>query len=345
MIIKNLRIQYLILLFLFILLVSFSLFSIGVGSKYIPLNIILNEIKNYFFYQNISSIEQKIIFNLRIPRIILSIFVGGILSVSGLVLQTIFKNRLVEPFTLGLSSSASFGIALSIFISDFFLKIRLPFFPFSFITGLLGLTIILLFSISKNISIYTIIFIGISISYFFNALLTLLLSLLGNRSYDIIIWMFGSFSIIPSQLTIILFVILSLISFSLLLFFNKELDLFYFSDDTIKTMGVKLNIIRSILIGVVSFITIFSVSFCGIIGFVGLIVPNIVKLIFYKRHNILLIGSFLLGGILLLISDDIARSFVSLISDYGKELPVGVITSIIGVPFFIYFLVKRKEYE
>ncbi|HOJ62918.1 MAG TPA: iron ABC transporter permease [Spirochaetota bacterium] len=339
----KIKIQYLILLSLFILLLFLSLISIAIGSKSIPIDKILIEIKNYFIYPNAESIEQKIIINLRIPRIILAIFVGGMLSVCGLILQTIFKNPLVEPFTLGISASASFGVALAIFISDFFLKIRIPFFPFSLISGILGVSIILLFSLSKNISIYTIIFIGISISYFFNALLTLLLSLLGNRSYDIIIWMFGSFSIIPSRLVIILFIFFSLIILIVLLLFHKELDLFYFSEDVIKSMGVKLNILRTILLGLISFITIFSVSFCGIIGFVGLVIPNIAKLIFYRKHNILIMASFLMGGILLLISDDIARSLVSLFSDYGKELPIGVITSIIGVPFFIYFLTKREK--
>jgi len=155
--------------------------------------------------------------------------------------------------------------------------------------------------------------------------------------------MFGSFSIIPSRLVIILFIFFSLIILIVLLLFHKELDLFYFSEDVIKSMGVKLNILRTILLGLISFITIFSVSFCGIIGFVGLVIPNIAKLIFYRKHNILIMASFLMGGILLLISDDIARSLVSLFSDYGKELPIGVITSIIGVPFFIYFLTKREK--
>jgi len=343
MLVKNTKLQYLLILFLIIILILTAIISIGIGPKLIRFKNIVLSIKNYFYNPVDLSIDQKIIINLRIPRILLTIFVGGILSISGLVLQTIFKNPLVEPFTLGISSSASFGVALAIFISDFFLKTRIAFFPFALISGLIGILIVLLFTISKNVSTYTIVFIGISISYFFNAFLTLILSILGNRSYDILIWMFGSFSIIPSKTIISLFIIFSILSLIILLLFNKELDIFYFSENIIKSMGVKLNIIRTIFIFIVSLITIFSVSFCGIIGFVGLIVPNIVKLIFSKRHKILLIASFLLGALLLLISDNIARTFVSFISNYGKELPIGVITSLIGTPFFIYFLVRKEK--
>lgn len=324
------------------------LLSIGIGSK----NISVSKITDIFSSSIVNSIKGEaiekdpteiIIFKLRMPRIFLAVVVGGILALSGLVYQTLLKNPLAEPFTLGISSGASFGVALSIFLSDSIIGHRLPVFPFALIGGSISIAIILLISLNKNISIFTLLFTGICISFFFNAFLTLFLSLLGNRSYEVLSWAFGTLSNSPGYLSIIILSFFLIIFFIFLMFMNHQLDAFYLSEDVTKSLGINTTLTRGILFLFASLLTIITVSLCGIIGFVGLIVPHIARLIFGQKHKILIPACILLGALLLLISDDIARTIVSVFTSYGKELPIGVITSLIGAPFFLYFLLKYKD--
>ncbi|HOV15302.1 MAG TPA: iron ABC transporter permease, partial [Spirochaetota bacterium] len=266
------------------------------------------------------------------------------LAISGLIFQTILKNPLAEPFTLGISSGASFGAALGIFISNYILHFKLPIFPFAMVGGMITILILFYFTTRKNVSLFAIIFVGISISYFFNALLTFLMSLLGDKSYEVLLWMFGTLTNPPDVEILFLFFVLFMIGFGLIFLFNKKLDILYMSDEVVKSLGVNINTTRIILLIITSVLTIISVSYCGIIGFVGLIVPHIARLLFGNNHKFLIPSSALIGGILLLISDDIARSIVGMFNDYGKELPIGVVTSLLGTPFFLYFLIKSRRF-
>ncbi len=333
----------LLIILSFFTLILLVVVSLGIGSINISPKDIVATLFNKITNQETNDIYEKIVINTRLPRILLSILVGGILALSGLIYQTLLKNPLAEPFTLGVSSSVSFGIALGIFISDFFLKTRISLFPFAFFTGLIATILLFHFAMKSNISLFTLIFFGISIQYFFNAFLTLLLSLLGDRSYEVLMWMFGTFANPPKALYIAIFYIISLIAFFYIFLQNKKLDLFYLSDDIVKSSGINPQSTRRVLLFIVSVLTITSVSICGIIGFIGLIVPHLARLIFGNRHKFLIPATIILGAIILLISDNIARSFVSMFTDYGKELPIGVVTSILGTPLFLYFLVKNMR--
>ena len=345
--IKN---NILLAILIFSLLVIIVL-SIKVGSQNISFANIFDIFKNNLLkiFTNTKNelteltIEEKIIFKLRLPRIFLATLIGAVLSISGLVYQTLLKNPLAEPFTLGISSGASFGAALAIFISDFFLNHRLPLFPFSLIGGSISIFIIFLFSLKRNISLFTILFIGVCISFFFNAFITLFLSLLGNRSYEILLWTFGTFVNTPNLYIFLLYFALCIIGALVIFFHSNHLDAFYLSDDVTKSLGINTNLTRGVLFTITSFLTILAVSFCGIIGFVGLIVPHLSRIIFGQNHKILIPASAILGSIILLISDDLARTIVGVFTKYGKELPIGVITSLFGAPFFLYFLLKYKD--
>ncbi len=341
--------NYILLIILFLCLVFLILISVRIGSKNISfvdiIKIIGNKVPETFAgIQKDLSTDEKIIFKLRIPRVLLAALVGAVLAVSGLIYQSILKNPLAEPFTLGISSGASFGAALAIFISDFFLRYnRLPLFPFTLIGGSISISIIFFFSLKKRISLFTLLFIGICISFFFNAFLTLFLSLLGNRSYEVLLWTFGTFTNPPDTPVFIAYFVVSIIGIIIIFFYNRHLDAFYFSDDITKSLGINTNITRALLFFITSFLTIIAVSFCGIIGFIGLIIPHLSRIIFGQRHKILIPACAILGSILLLLSDDIARTIVGFFTDYGRELPIGVITSLFGAPFFLYFLLKYRS--
>lgn len=328
---------------LLVILSVLIIVSLGIGSKYISIGGIIDILLNkQIFSDEINPIDKKIILQIRLPRILFSVIAGMSLSISGLIYQTVLKNPLAEPFTLGISSGATLGAALAIFISDYFLKYRLPIFPFAFAGGCSTLLVLSIFILKRNISLFTLIFIGISLSYFFNAFLTLLLSMLGNRSYEVLIWMFGSFSNPPGITVLSLYFVGFLIVFITLFFFNRKLDILYLSDELAESSGININFDRNLFLILTSVITIITVSLCGVIGFVGLVIPHLSRLLFGSKHKDLLVSSALFGAILLLISDDVARSLLSATTDYGKEIPIGVITSLLGAPFFIYFLIKNR---
>ncbi len=329
-----------IIICLIVILPVLVFFSLGIGSESISVSTIIDVITGKIEALNSSSI---IILRLRIPRIILSFTVGAVLAVSGLIYQTILKNPLTDPFTLGISSGASFGAAIGVFISEQIFGHRLPLFPFSFIGAAVSIFVIFYFSMKKHLTIFTLIFIGISISFFFNAGMTLILSLMGNRANEVLMWTFGSFTNPPTYLMISIFCIVSILGILFFYVLNGVLDIFYLSGETVKTTGVNVTLFRTLFFVVPSLITAFAVSLTGIIGFVGLITPHIARYIFGHRHKHLIPGAVLIGGILLLSADNVARSVLSLFTDYGRELPVGVITAFIGAPFYLFFLMRYKD--
>jgi iron complex transport system permease protein len=156
-------------------------------------------------------------------------------------------------------------------------------------------------------------------------------------------WIFGTFTNIPETNLFITFTVIAVAGFVIIFLYRNILDSLYLSDEVVKSLGINISITRGILFLTTSIMTIIAVSLCGIIGYVGLIVPHLAKILFGNKHKVLIPATIILGGIMMLISDDIARTLLSLINDYGKELPIGVVTSLFGTPFFLYFLLKQKK--
>ena len=324
-----------------IILLLVCVLAVQLGSYFIPFHQVMISIGNWLTHRPFSNVDTIIIF-IRLPRILLSLIAGSILAVSGVVYQTMLRNSLAEPFTLGVSSGATFGVALSLLISAG-VGTMLPKVPFAFFGGLLTILMLAGLIFYKDCSLYALIFIGISISYFFNALLTLFMSLLGDKSYEILLWMFGTFSNPPSLVAFIGYIVICIAVTIVLLINHRQLDLFYMSDETVATSGVNPGLSRIFFICIVSIGTIYTVSLCGVIGFVGLIIPHIAGLIFGKHHKSLLPASCLLGGILMVVSDTFARSLPMMVHGSGRELPVGVVTSLIGVPCFVAILLRKAR--
>ncbi|GAU77345.1 iron ABC transporter permease [Fusibacter sp. 3D3] len=325
------------------ILVFVSLFAITQGSVKIPVSDVFRVFVHRLNYPNdISDIKGSHIFiieNIRLPRIVMASIVGGVLSIVGASFQAIFKNPMADPFVMGVSSGAAFGATMGI---AFGLTTNL--FGFGTIStlaflGALG-TVFIVYSLARvgtRISTTSILLAGIVM----NSLLTSIISLVMIINQDdiarIVTWTMGSFNG-ASWDQIAKIVLPSLIGFVLLMLKARDLNAIVMGEEDAKNMGVNVELTKKLILIYSSFLIAFSVAVSGIIGFVGLIIPHLFRIVFGADHRTLLPVSFFGGAIFLTISDTLARSLVP-----NMEVPVGIITAVFGGPFFLYLLSKNKK--
>ncbi len=280
--------------------------------------------------------EINILF-VRLPRVLGAALSGMGLTLSGVIFQSILRNPMAEPYVLGVSSGAALGAAVSIVLS-----ISVPFIPITYTTpffaliGALIASLAVIFISGNSYNNNSVILYGISFSFFLSSLLTLLISYNYNKSSDIIFWTMGSFAAM-NYLKIIMILISLIISISLSLYYRRELNLFAMGLPVAQSLGLDIKKYRVILLSIASILTGIIVSFTGIIGFVGLIIPHLARLFVGSEHKRVIYVSLPLGAIFMIFCDTIARSFLI------NELPVGVVTSLIGAPVFVYLLKKRSR--
>lgn len=310
-----------------------SFISLYLGSTTIPFKKIVA-----LFFEGPSGYEYSIIFNLRLPRIILSLAIGGALSLCGVILQGMFRNPLVEPYTFGISGGAAMGVCLAIV-----LRLHRIFGIFSLsVFGFLGagLVIVLLYylSIRKGVlMVQGLLLTGVMISFISSSLIMLIMAISHTEDMrGIIFWIMGSLQE-PNWLPIIIAVFVSLAGLIASYFFCFDLNAFSLGEEEAMHLGINIEKSKRSLFLITSLLTGCSVSVTGIIGFVGLVIPHFMRLIIGSDHRILLISSYIAGGIFLLACDTVSRMIIS-----PLELPVGVITGIVGGIIFIYFLTKKQ---
>lgn len=316
-----------------IILLGISLLSLCVGSVAIPVKKIISLLSKAS-----DSVEYSILFNIRLPRIILGFAVGGALSISGVILQGMFRNPLVEPYTLGISGGAALGVVLSIIagLNRRMGGITLP------VSGFLGavLVILLVFSLSirkRVLRIQGLLLYGVMISFVSSSLIMLLMAISGTEELrGIVFWIMGSLEQ-PNWLLIKTAVWVSISGLIIAYLFSLQLNALSLGEEDAQALGINVEKVKKVLFLLTSVLTGMSVSICGIIGFVGLIVPHFIRLLVGNDQRILLGASFLCGSSFLILSDTLARTIIAPI-----ELPVGVITGIIGGCVFIYALTKFK---
>ncbi|MCF6268915.1 MAG: iron ABC transporter permease [Melioribacteraceae bacterium] len=313
---------------LFILLIFTSLFSLLLGSA----NINISELFASFSGSSTDTI-QEIILHIRIPRLLLAIGVGGGLSVAGAVFQSLLMNPLADPYILGVSSGGSFGAVLALLLGLSFIWVEL----FSIIGA--SIVILLVFIIGHrfgklqpNILLLT----GVMIGAFFSALILLLLTFLNDTLRTAIFWLVGNLAM-ADNFSAYYIVIFSLIISVVLSLFGYKLNLLAMGDEDASNLGLNPKRIKSVIYILASVLVGIIVSVSGIIGFVGLLIPHFVRIIFSSDNRIVVPASFLIGAIFLVFTDTIARTVI-----LPSELPVGVVTAIIGAPVFIYLLKKRE---
>lgn len=322
-----------VLLILSALLVFVSVLSLCVGSAGIPLKRMINIIS-----EGRGTAEYSILFDIRLPRIILGFAIGGALSLAGTILQGMFRNPLVEPYTLGISGGASLGVCINI-IFKWYALIGVLAYPLSGFVGAI-LVIILVYTLSMKkgiLRIHGMLLTGVMISFISSSLV--MLSMAVSRTEDlhsIIFWIMGSLDE-PNMFMIKTALWGALAGLILSYFFCLDLNALALGEEEAIHLGVNVPRTKRTLFLVASILTGFSVSVAGIIGFVGLVVPHFMRMITGTDHRILLISSFLAGSCFLILCDTLARTVIA-----PLELPVGVITGITGGIVFIYALAKRQ---
>lgn len=285
-----------------------------------------------------NTIDSTIFYQLRLPRVLLAFLAGGILALSGLIFQTLFRNPLTTPFTLGISGGATLGAAVAIIFgyhSTFMGFSAISFFAF---LGAL-LTVALIYYFSKKLTSTTdhrLILVGIALSFFFSSLLLILYYLSDfEESYLIMRFTMGALDTIGYSDTIpLLFGTLLIIGVAY--YYKQELKLLSISYEFAYLRGVNVDKMMLMMFVVISLAVGLLVSITGPIGFVGLIVPHIIKLVFKQSADRLLSITFICGGIFLVLCDTLSRALPTV-----SEVPVGIITSLIGGLIFIYILVSK----
>lgn len=292
-------------------------------------------IKDIFEFSNSSNM---VFWDLRVARVILAFFVGGILALSGLIFQIIFKNELITPYTLGIASGTTLFTAIGI--------ILLPTI-YIFISSILGslFTILVLYIISKIInktsigsSTNSILLIGIALSYFYASALMLVFYMSSlQENYSIVRFTLGSLDTVGFSNSFVIFFV-SIVFYVIIYLYKNKIKLLLISNDMAFLKGLNVDKTNLTLLVVVSLCVGITISFTGPIGFIGLVIPHIVKLIYKKSAEKLFFPTFFFGGVFLVFSDLISRNL-----NTDSTLPIGVVTAFIGAPFFIYLLIKRDK--
>lgn len=281
----------------------------------------------------------SILVDMRLPRIVLGFAIGGALSLAGVILQGLFRNSLVEPYTLGISGGAALGVCINIVLRAS--RIIGPYsLPISGFLGALSIVISLYVMSSRKgiIRIQGLLLTGVMVNFITSSLVMLAMAISQTEDIQgILFWIMGSLAETDWHLVWIA-VAAALSGLVISYFFCFDLNALSLGEEEALHLGISVERVKKLLLILASLLTGFSVSLSGAIGFVGLVVPHFMRMVVGIDHRILLICSFLSGGIFLIFCDAIAKTIAS-----PLELPVGVITGILGGILFIYTLTKRTN--
>ncbi|WP_462424255.1 FecCD family ABC transporter permease [Fusobacterium ulcerans] len=306
-----------------------GILSIPLGSVPIPLEYIFNPEKAPEYI-------KIIIFNLRLPRIMMSILVGMMLSSSGVVVQTVFQNPLADPYIIGIAASATFGAVIA-FVFD------MPDYMYGVIAFFTCLaSTLLIFKMAKKgnkVNVATLLIVGIAVSSFLGAFTSFAMYMRGEDSFKITMWMMGYLG--NATWSRVVFLAVPLV-FSVSYFYSKrnQLDALLSGDEEAHSLGIDVNKLKVKTLTVAALVVAFSVAFSGMIGFVGLIVPHTMRMLLGPSNSKLLPSTILAGGFFLLICDTFGRLILA-----PTEVPIGVITAFFGAPFFLYLALRNKRRE
>lgn len=326
---------------LFISLVVFTfiiaLGSLTVGSASISQFEAIKIIINYFTRVSQGNMSEKIIMNIRAPRVLMALFTGAGLAISGVTFQGLFKNPMGDPFVLGVSSGAALGATIGLIFNlekNNYILITLLAFGGAIVTLMLVYNVA---RVGNKIPIEILLLSGIAISFLCNSLISLIMILKKEAMDKIIYWTLGSLN--TSSYKQLLLIAPIVVLGSLFIYRRyKDLNILSIGEEDAYSLGVEVEKVKKELIIISSLIVAALVSVTGIIGFVGLIIPHIARIIVGSNHKELVPFSFILGALFLVVCDTISRVIIA-----PGELPVGAVTALLGAPYFIYLLWKKKR--
>ncbi|MDO9556874.1 MAG: iron ABC transporter permease [Coriobacteriia bacterium] len=289
------------------------------------------------------SVEQEIVvMSLRLPRVLLAFLVGGSLAVVGAAMQGLFRNPLAEPYTLGISAGALCGVALAMVagvgvgVFGYFTIQGMAF------AGAMG-AILVVYSIARTgskVRSETLLLAGIAVGFLLQAVVSFLKYMApAEVTKDLVVWIMGSFSA-AGWTDLKIMALPAILGAGGVMLFSKELNALYFGEEAAAHLGIEIQLVKLAILVLSAIATAASVAVSGIIGFVGLVVPHLLRMVLGADHRILLPACALAGGLYLVVIDAVIRVITNPI-----EMPIGIITSLVGCPYFIYLLRKKKTFS
>ena len=331
---ENKEIISLLLLVFLPIILFFASFLMG-RYPVSPVDVVKTVLAPVFPQLTVSSTVNTIVWQIRLPRILAALLVGASLAMAGTAFQGIFKNPLVSSDLLGVSKGAGFGAALAILFSGSSIIIQI----FAFIFGIISVSITYLISKAyKAGGILILVLSGVAISAFFNSLISAIKFVADpdDKLPEIVYWLMGSLASVTID-EIIMIIIPIFIGFLILYLLRWQMNVLAMGDEEAQSLGLNPSRLRLIIIAGCTLLTSAAVSISGIIGWIGMIIPHMARMIVGPDNKILLPASLSLGASFLLLIDNISRVVISI------EIPIGILTAIIGVPIFLYLL--RRGYS
>ncbi len=314
-----------------LLLLSFVAISVG------PTKITISQIwMSLTHSQDVDFGITQTLWQLRLPRIVMALLAGMALSASGGAFQSVFRNPMSDPYVLGISSGASVGAAIAIILGLSSKLFGIPFFAFLGATSALGIVYWLAFSLKQSEQ-NTLLLAGIAMSLMLGAIVSLLLVINREQMESIYFWILGGFNAVSWQQ---IYIVGPVVILSILLLFNycKDMNLLSMGNETAHSLGINVKQKVAIILLISALSVSIVVSYSGVIGFVGLIVPHMVRFAIGADNRRLLPLAAIWGGIFLILADTIARTVIQ-----PGELPVGSITALFGAPYFFFILIKKSR--
>ena len=328
---------------LFILLMVMVVLATTIGSVQIPFlttaSILLSKLPLVEITPTWPGAMETIILGIRLPRVILAGLVGAALAIAGVTYQGLFRNPLADPYLIGVAQGAALGAVIGFLLPGTWHGMGFVTIPLLAFTGALvsTATVYSLARVGKTLPVTTLILAGVALGALLGSIVSYLLISSGEKMHGIIFWLMGSFSLSQwAEVQIVLPYVA--VGIAVILLYARVLNVMQLDEEQAQQLGINVERFKLILLAAATLITAAAVSFVGIIGFVGIITPHAVRLIWGPDHRFLLPLSVLTGAIFLILADLIARTALA-----PTEIPIGVITAICGAPFFLYLLRRKRK--
>ena len=316
-------------------------FATSIGSVDIPFTTTSGVLISRLPFINITpswdSAIETIVLDIRLPRVILAGLVGAALALAGATYQGLFRNPLADPYLIGVAQGAALGAVIGFLIPISGAGMGIGLVPIlAFVGALLSVTVVyLLARVGRTVPVTTLILAGVALGALLGAIVAYLAITSGQMLYGIMYWLAGSFSLSQwSEVWIVLPIVA--VGAIVILLFSRLLNIMQLDEEQAQQLGINVERLKLILLATATMVTAAAVSFVGIIGFVGIIIPHAVRLIWGPDYRFLLPLSLLSGAVFLILADILARTAAA-----PSEIPIGVITALCGAPFFLYLLRRR----